>query len=102
MGGNRTVHAGGGRSRAAAHDDPACRGGCAVLYRADRLPVADAAEGFSALHDGATLLLSLARLWLVADHQPRARHAGARKRSTGGTIMTIVLFMTPCEPACDE
>jgi transposase len=35
------------------------------VYRADRLSVADAAEGLSSVHDGARLFLRLARQWPV-------------------------------------
>src|SRR5882724_4688207 len=40
------------------------RTGC-LVYRADRLPVADAAQGLSPVHDGARLFLRLARQWPV-------------------------------------
>ena len=34
---------------------------CDLLHRAERLPMAHAAEGFPALHDGAAVLLSVAQ-----------------------------------------
>src|SRR6516225_2767053 len=38
---------------------------CDLVYRADRLSVANAAEGVPAVHHGARLFLRLARQWLV-------------------------------------
>ena len=48
-----------------------------LLHRPERLPVADAAQGFSALYHGAALLLSLARQRPVATDQPCPADAGA-------------------------
>src|SRR5712691_9687974 len=62
----------------AAHDGLAIGGERAVLPGAERLSVAAAAEGLSALHDGATLFLSVARPRPVAADQPRAGDGGAR------------------------
>src|SRR5882672_8140905 len=62
----------------AAHDRSARRGGRDLLYCPDRLPVAAAAEGLPALHDGAEILLSVARRRHLAAHQPRTGDARAR------------------------
>lgn len=53
------------------------------LYGLDRLPVAHAAEGLSAVHDGAELLLRLARQQAVVDDQQQPRHGGAREGREG-------------------
>src|SRR5215469_6119145 len=52
-----------------ARDRVACRGRCDLVSGADRLPVADAAEGLSSVHDGARLFLRLAGRRLVREDQ---------------------------------
>ena len=44
---------------------PNCATCCDLVYRADRLSVANAVEGVPAVHHGARLFLRLARQWLV-------------------------------------
>src|SRR5215831_791721 len=58
-----------GASGPAARDRVACRGRCDLVSGADRLPVADAAEGLSSVHDGARLFLRLAGRRLVREDQ---------------------------------
>ena len=67
-------------ARATAYDGLAIGCRCAVLHGAEWLSVANAAEGFSALHDGTTVFLSVARQWLIAPDQPRAGDGRARAR----------------------
>src|SRR6266404_4697177 len=58
---DRASYAGGQAFGSAARHRVARRGGRDLVYRADRLSVADAAEGLSSVHDGARLFLRLAR-----------------------------------------
>src|SRR6267142_6700981 len=60
-GADRASYAGGQAFGSAARHRVARRGGRDLVYRADRLSVADAAEGLSSVHDGARLFLRLAR-----------------------------------------
>src|SRR5258707_14534893 len=61
MGADRASYAGGQAFGSAARHRVARRGGRDLVYRADRLSVADIAEGTSSLHDGAKVFLPFAR-----------------------------------------
>jgi hypothetical protein len=65
MGADRTSHASRQAFGPAAGDRVASGAGRDLVYRADRLSVADAAEGLSAVHNRAGLFLRLARQQLV-------------------------------------
>src|SRR3954453_19728103 len=67
--GDRAASAAAGRLWAHARDRPARSRQRALLHRADRLPVAPAAQGLAPLHHGAALFLRVARQRGVADHQ---------------------------------
>ena len=71
--------------RPAAHDLVARGGERDPLHRPDLLPMAPVAKEVPALHDGAVLLLPLARRRDLAAHQPRAGVSGrgARRALTG-------------------
>jgi hypothetical protein len=57
MGADRATHADDQAAGAPARDRIASGAGRDLVYRADRLPVADAAEGLPAVHDCARLFL---------------------------------------------
>src|SRR5882672_1176957 len=59
MGADRASYAGGQAFGSAARHRVARRGGRDLVYRADRLSVADAAEGLSSVHDGARRILRM-------------------------------------------
>ena len=65
MGAGRAAYAGGQASGPAARDRDARGAGRDLVHRADRLSVADAAEGLSSVHNRARLFLRLARQRLV-------------------------------------
>src|SRR5580704_18721357 len=65
MGADRASHAGSKAFGSAARDRAAGRVGCDLVYRADRLSVADAAEGLSSVYHRARLFRRLARRRLV-------------------------------------
>jgi len=60
VGDDRSLHARQEAARAAACDGDADIGELDFFHRSERLPVAVAAEGVSALHDGATVFLPVA------------------------------------------
>src|ERR1700740_3167703 len=62
---DRASHAGSKAFGPAARDRVAGRVGCDLVYRADRLSVADAAEGLSSVYHRATRFLRLPRRRLV-------------------------------------
>src|SRR6476646_7274980 len=61
MGADRAPYAGGQAFGPAARHRVASRAGRDLVHRADRLSVADAAQGLSPVHHGARLFLRLAR-----------------------------------------
>ena len=65
MGADRAPYAGGQAFGPAARHRVASRAGRDLVHRADRLSVADAAEGLSAVYHRARLFLPLARPRLV-------------------------------------
>src|SRR5712671_1471682 len=78
MGADRAAYAGGQAFGPTARDRVASRAGRDLVYRADRLSVADAAEGLSAVHYRARLFLRLARRRLVREDQFCVAAASAR------------------------
>src|SRR5450432_4606859 len=80
VGDDRPIHALQEPARPAACDGDADIGEFDLFHRSERLPVAVAAEGISALYDGAALLLPVARRRYVAEDQPPSCHDGARGR----------------------
>src|SRR5438132_9111427 len=85
----RAAYAGGQAFGPTARDRVASRLLRDLVYRADRLSVADAAEGLSAVHYRARLFLRLARRRLVREDQfcvaaASARGGGPRSEPIGG------------------
>jgi hypothetical protein len=69
------------------------RGLCGLLHRPELLPVAHAAQGLSAVHHGAVLVLSLAQRRHLAAHQPRAGEAsGQAGRACGESAQAWLLI----------
>src|SRR6266478_101799 len=88
MAADRAAYAGGQAFGPTARDRVASRAGRDFVYRADRLSVADAAEGLSAVHYRARLFLRLARRRLVREDQfcvaaASARSGGPRSEPVG-------------------
>src|ERR1700691_4502757 len=72
-------------ARPATHHAAAVGGECAVLHGAERLSVADAAEGLSALHDGAAVFLSVAKSGLFAPIHPGVGMQGREQDGREGS-----------------
>ena len=70
-------------NRPAAQDGPARGCECSSLPGLGGLRMAALAKGFPAVLDGAEILLALARRRIVARHQQRTRHGGARTGRPG-------------------
>src|SRR3954451_259428 len=88
MGGDRAASATAQVRRTAAQDRSAGGDGCHSRHRIRRLPMADAAQGFSAAVHGAGLLLQVARQPSLGNDQPppgpeRAGAGRARRQSHG-------------------
>ena len=76
MGDDRPIHALQEPARPAACDGDADIGEFDLFHRSERLPVAVATEVVSALHDGAAVLLPVARRRHLAEDQSPSRHDG--------------------------
>jgi hypothetical protein len=84
VGGDRATFAAGQPARPSARDALAHGSERDLLHRPELLPVAHAAEGVSAIHDGAALLLPLARRRHLAEPQSRASDQGTRAGGARG------------------
>src|ERR1700709_2680050 len=69
-------------ARSSPRNQPARDHECNPLHWSQRLPMASAAEGLSAILDGSVLFLQVARFWLVAHDQRCGGRANARTART--------------------